>query len=158
MNPDKDIESLINYMRKKTSFLEEVLDLTKEEYIAVKKEDLDKVEKLLGERKTILLEIDKLDKKFIEKFEALKTNYGVEEISQIKGDKNLLIDLQEKTKYIKELLERIKDTEDELKKDFTKQIDEVKQNLLKVNKGKKATSNYHKEPIRTGGTFLDKKN
>lgn len=158
MDANWELKILIRKLKEKEDFLEKIYELTMDEVDAVKNEDVDNLENILEKRKMHLIAVDKLDQDFLEKFDSIKERYQINNLSELQVEKDILLELQYRTKNVKDLLLRVKNIEDSLKKDFVKQLDKVKQNLMRVNKGKKATSNYHKEPIRSGGTFLDKKN
>lgn len=156
------MEEVISYLIKlseaKLHLLNSLFELTLDQEKALKDSDVDKLSKILNEKKDLMKRIDVLDKEFLEKYEIAKKELGLDTLDGVAQEPVVgFKELQQKIREIMNLVQKIKDIDDLNIKQANANMNESKKQLKTVRVGKKAYSSYSKKPMEGASIFIDKK-
>ena len=156
------MEEIVSYLIKlsdgKFQLLNSMYDITVKQGKALKENNLELLNKAIGEKQDIIERIDILDKEFLEKYELVKKGLGVHNIEKFTEEPvNGFKTLQSKISNIMDIIDKIRQVDDSNVKQAKINMDESKKQLQNVRVGKKAYSSYNKKPMEGASIFLDKK-
>ena len=156
------MEEIVSYLIKlsdgKFQLLNSMYDITLKQGKALKENNVELLNKAIGEKQDIIERIDILDKEFLEKYELVKRGLGIENIEKLTEEPVIgFKSLQSKIRDIMDMLDKIRQVDDSNVKQAKINMDESKKQLQNVRVGKKAYSSYNKKPMEGASIFLDKK-
>ena len=155
---NKDIINIIQILEEKNNLLDELIKFTSHQKDFIKEQEIDKLGRLLESKELRMNKIDELDSSFLNLFEKVKNDFGVEELDDLKLEQNLKKRLQEKTVGIMEKLNKLYEMDQEIQELTGNTHQNLKKKVNKINTGKKVRKGYEKNFSRSDGIFLDKKN
>lgn len=156
-NAEKDIIDLIGLLNEKANLLNNILELTNQQTDVIKLEKMDKLDNRIKAKQLNIDNINKIDKKFIRKFNEIKHQYHVEKLQDLDVNHELLLELKGVTEEVHAIISQIFEKEKLNKELISKNFQEIKDRLKNIKKGKKVTQNYYKKTTQTGGYFIDQK-
>lgn len=156
------MEEIVSYLIKlsdgKFQLLNSMYDITLKQGKALKENNVELLNKAIGEKQDIIERIDILDKEFLEKYELVKRGLGIENIEKLTEEPVIgFKSLQSKIRDIMDMLDKIRQVDDSNVKQAKINMDESKKHLQNVRVGKKAYSLYNRKPMEGASIFLDKK-
>ncbi|QUH24908.1 flagellar protein FlgN [Serpentinicella alkaliphila] len=155
------MEEIVSYLIKlsdgKFQLLNSMYDITLKQGKALKENNVELLNKAIGEKQDIIERIDILDKEFLEKYELVKRGLGIENIEKLTEPVIGFKSLQSKIRDIMDMLNKIRQVDDSNVKQAKINMDESKKHLQNVRIGKKAYSSYNRKPMEGASIFLDKK-
>lgn len=152
-----DIKRLISLLEEKHKLLISIIQLTKQQAITIKKEDIECLQELIISRKEKINKFNKIENKFLALFNKIKEENKVKEMDELNIQPQVLKKLKDETNNITQLLIEIKRIEKSNLDNLNKNLLNVKNKIHKIQKGKKASNNYYQTAVKQGGTFLDKR-
>jgi len=136
------LRKLMKISEEKSLHLKNILKITQEQNEAIINEDMDKLDRLLGEKQKEIDIINQLDSIYTE-------NYNIFKLNPLEDNKALQDINEEISRYLRLIAELDKENNKEMTVRFT----EVKSKLKQVRQGKKMNSGYN---VNTYGTmFID---
>ena len=156
------MEEVVNYLIKlsdaKAQLLESLYQLSLLQEKALEDNSIDFLNKAIAEKQNIMKRIDILDKEFLDKYEAVKNRLGITSLESITGEPAKgFKELQEKVRYILEIVDKIRVVDDSNMKKAKANLDESQRQLKSLRVGKKAYSSYNKKSMEGASIFMDKK-
>lgn len=151
-----NINEMIEVSLKKEKLLNEFYSLTRSQMEFLKLEDFEKLEKLLVDKSNLMERINKLDGKFLDKFEKIKQLENIDSIEEI--DSNKYKNLKQLKDIITKLSQRLKEIyelDNENTKLISKNLDGVKFELRNVKNSQIAYKGYNIE--QSGSMMIDER-
>lgn len=155
---EKYMDRLTEILHKKQGLLQEILDLTRSQTMAVDEEDLEKLQKLIEGKQARIDAIDRLDEEFNVYFQRLKSTLKINSLSELDtAGSPKTIQLKEATAGILKLIISIGDVEKVNSEKSQKLLKDMGNDIKKLNQGKKVNSAYTPSPFKLPSYFIDKK-
>lgn len=141
---DHKIEKLLQFLSEKYLKLETIKVDAENQTKNILEGNLDGIEFIINKRDQISKDVDLIDAKFLEQFEAIKKEYDVNELSEIKDlDKEDIKKLQDKITDIKTLLSEIMLIDKKNILSMENLIEDNKKDLKQVKNGRKLNKAYN---------------
>ena len=158
-SPELCIQRVIEASNKKYSCLQELILLTRAQTEAISEEEVDGLEKLIGEKQVKIDEINKVDEDFGEYVDLLKQKLGVSKLDEIKRpDLKGLKELKQITGQIMELLNEINALERHNNEKAKNLLEDLGAKIRQIREGKKLNNLYNSGAgIIPPAYFVDKK-
>ena len=153
------LQRLIEVSKKKYVLLKDIHKLTQVQTEVISGSDIEKLEELIKGKQGSIDSISKLDEEFGIYFKRLKQTLGVESLDEIKdieiqGVKELRTVIGD----IMTLLREISELEVNNNKSAKRLLEDIGDNIKKINAGHKANSIYNTAyNVETPSYFIDKK-
>jgi hypothetical protein len=154
-----DLSKLIKYSQEKFDKLQEIKQLTGMQKDAIDEEDINKLNNLVAQKQKIIDYIDWCDSSFQKELEQMKEHLGIKNLAELKEkvdekDDETLVGI---IKGIVTTIEEIQDMEKENHAKLLSSMEQIKERLKRVRKGKKGLGGYNRNAVTVYGSFIDKK-
>lgn len=156
------MEEVVSYLIKlseaKLQLLDSLFKLSLKQEKALNGNDLDMLNQVLDEKQDVIKRVDILDKEFLDKYNSVKKELGVDSFEGITEEPiSGFNQLQGKIREILRLVDKIRSIDEINIKQAKTNIEESKRQLKSAKIGKKAYSSYSKKPMEGTSIFIDKK-
>lgn len=151
-----EIKELIEILSVKLKLLEEIHILTCEQTEKLNNQDIDVFIKILDRKDIRIKKIKMLDKRNNELLDKIKEIYRINELNQLKNDKSVEV-IEKLNNKIQNTLKNIYSVDTINNERFNIEFNKVRNTMINLKKGRKATSSYYKIPTQVGGYFIDNK-
>lgn len=143
---ENNIDKMIFISKEKKELLDTILDLTNKQKEAIEKNDLENLGLILEDKEKLMGKIDSMDIEFLKVYNFLKEKEGIETFNEIDIEKyNNLKCLKDIVSDINNVLRGISNQDKENTKTMKLSINNIKQDIKNVKKGKKAYNGYNYE-------------
>jgi preprotein translocase subunit SecA len=160
MNTDNGlpVSEMTKILKEKETLLQDILKITESQNTSLTEEGLDELRKLIDEKQERIEKIDKLDERFKVIFQDLKKNLSVKSIEEIDpGRLPGVKELKEKTADVMALITRILDLEKANNVKGQELLDQLGNEIKKINQMKMANQAYAPKAYDQTSYFIDKK-
>lgn len=159
MTPEKYVERMLQISTKKYGVLREIKEITGQQEEVITEETTERLNEFLDEKQKRIEEIDKLDEEFKIYYERLKFEMKVKSLEElqagsIKGVKELQLCIS----GILHLVNEISQLEKKNSEKANRLLEDLSQEIKKLNQGKKVNSLYSSASPQPSAYFIDKKN
>lgn len=156
---DEYIERLIETSKKKYKLVQDILVITKSQTPVITEDSIPTLNSIINEKQTKIDAIDKLDEEFNFYFQRLKQTFKISSMDELKGrDIKGVKELQETIGNIMSVIKEISNIEKNNNMEAKRVIEDLGNEIKKVNQGKKLIIGYNPAPIvRPPSYFIDKK-
>lgn len=138
------IDRLIELSSRKKNTLEEIFDLNIRQKDFIEEDNMEGINSMLTKKQALMEEIDNLDKEFMQIYDIVKREEGIESINVLDVNKyQNLKSLKERVNEINTVLDNIRRTDEENILNMRTNIDKVKAELKQVKKGQIAYKGYN---------------
>lgn len=155
---EEGIKYLLRLSEAKLVLVSNLLEITKEQREILHREEEEALEASLQKRQVVMGKIDVLDKEFLEKYNTVKKELGVESLQDFQGE--FTPDLKALKEKITDIMKKIEETQ-LLDKSNTEKLREnmnkVQENIRTLKNNKKVVAGYKGYQGETHSLFLDKK-
>ena len=153
------IDKMTGLLGKKKQMLHEMLELTKAQTEVIAAESLDKLQKLVEDKQSVIDRIDELDDEFTGHMEKLKSAVGINKLEDI--DVSRFPEAKRLKQAVSEVLDLVREISGIEKINSVKSkklLEQLGSQIQKINQGKKINNAYNRQNA-AGATsfFLDKK-
>lgn len=140
------IDKMIHLSREKEDILGQILELTKEQKIHISNEDMEGINKLIGNKEDLMKKVDLLDLDFLSLYNRIIEEEKISSINDIDLVKySNMEDLQDSIRDINILLEKISLLDKENTEIMEKNFNNIKSGLKHVKRVKTAYKGYNYE-------------
>jgi len=155
----ESINELISISGKKKVLLEGMLRATNKQSDAIDKEDMGRLNHLIGEKQKMINTINVLDLKFEGCFTKIKESLGLDNLGDIvKSDNEGLNELKHEISEIMKVVNEIKNVESKNHEKILAQKEELARKIKEIRNGKMARNTYKgKTTTSPNPSFIDKK-
>jgi predicted GTPase len=138
------VQKLIDISTQKMNSMNDILDLTKNQESVITEDTFNNIEEIINQKQALIDAINKLDENFDVYYTRLKTTLGVSNLenvpaSQVPG----VAELKKTINSIFEIMEKIKQLEKENKAKADLLLNNLGQQIKKVNQGKLINNSYN---------------
>lgn len=155
---EKCIISMNEVLSKKSSFLQELFDLTQNQSVAINDGNVAELNRLVDCKQEKIDSINKLDEEFKAYFERLKSILGVASLELLDaGRVPGAGELRSKVAEIIVLVKKISDIEVANSQAAKKLLSSLGSQVKKLNQGMKLSNAYTPAKLDRGSYFIDKK-
>ncbi len=158
ITPEKYVERMLQISTKKYGLLKEIQEITRRQEEVITEETTERLNEFLDEKQKRIEDIDKLDEEFKVYYERLKFEMKVKSLeelqaSSIKGVKELQLCIS----GILHLVDEISQLEKKNSEKANRLLEDLSQEIKKLNQGKKVNSLYSSTNPQPSAYFIDKK-
>jgi len=159
MTKDEYIERLIGISKKKCGLLSDTLLLTKAQTQSITEESLEKLQGLIADKQTKIEAVGKLDEEFDIYFRRLKSELKIGSLDELKNFSGIkgIRELQDTIRQIMNTINDICEIEKKNNMKAKELLNELGDEIKKINQGKKMNSAYMPGPVKPPSYFIDKK-
>ncbi|AKL93817.1 flagellar-associated protein FlgN [Clostridium aceticum] len=155
-------EELVAYLLRisegKRLLVNHLLKITQQQSKALEEEDTKALEDLIQEKQTVMAKVDVLDKEFVEKYNLIKEELGIENLQEYEGEMSATFkELREKIAGIFKVIEEVQRLDQANTKKVKNNITKAQQNIKSIKTGKKALTGYNQPYKENPSFFIDKK-
>ncbi len=152
------LSNLHGLIDKKLQVFREIHKITLEQKKDIEENSADNIEDLVRRKQNYIDTIDAIDIAFSQQFSLLKEGVGVEGIDSTDAIKYpALGSLKSKVREVMDIASEIMKLEDVNNSTLTVLFDSLKQELKKINTGKKSLKAYEAPPMAVDAVYIDKK-
>lgn len=152
----KEAVILIKLLNEKAKLLTEILNITDAQTKAIENSKFEKLDNLIQAKQGYIDKINYIDDSFAKQLKGIKEKFNIDQISELDVENEILLKINETTKEVYGLIAKIIKIDKRNSELINSNFQEVKSKLKNIKQGQKVTSNYYKQPIQTGGYFIDK--
>lgn len=152
------ISSLVELLEKKKSHMQCILDLTQKQSAVIDQDSLEELQKLIDEKQIHIDTINKIDEDFEVYFRRLKSTLNIKTLNELElpGVSGAAA-LKDETAAIIELIKKISKLEETNSIKAKGLLENLGDEIKKLNQGKKISSAYNPSPLSNPSYFIDKK-
>ena len=130
-------------MRRKLSLLRDMLNLSEQAGNYIGEDSVESLNNIMDAKQELILEIDRLDKNFLNEFDMLKTNLNISSIEELRTSQSPeLADLQSNTSEILGLLNKINALDKKINSSVVKLREDIASDLNRIRRQKQISSLY----------------
>lgn len=154
----KVCDELEQILIKKSEKLNKIYEFTTLQKTAIEEQDDKRLHEYTDEKQKLIEGIDNLDKDFLGRFEAIKSELGIDTLDEIDSKKILPFKkIKDAININYQLIEKIFSVEKENNIKIKQEFDDIKGKIRQISGGKKITSAYEQKDTLSDGVFFDKK-
>lgn len=157
-NSDQVINNLNGLTGRKRELFKEILIITKEQKEDIETNEAKNIEALVEKKQIVIDKVNEIDTAFASQYELLKSGLGIKSLENVDINKYPSLKLlKENVKEIVVMAQDIMLLEQNNKSNMNIILDKLKQEIKRVNLGKKSLKAYEVPSINTDGIYIDKK-
>ncbi|HYE83648.1 MAG TPA: flagellar export chaperone FlgN [Clostridia bacterium] len=152
------IAELMSLLEKKKQLFDEIMVVTLEQKKDIEENKAENIEKLVGNKQSLIDSIDKIDKVFSDRLNMLKKGLGINSLEDADFTKYpMLKALKLKVGEIVVLAQKIMEIENYNKEKLTLIMNGLKAEMKQMSIGKRSIKAYDKPAVYNDGIYIDKK-